>query len=412
MCNLKRSFYLEKRYLCFLIFVLYSCNNSKTTEDKINRKPEQSEKSILQIDPRTFTRREFKLSDIADDINYVLLDNKMPVGQIFSFIIRNNSIFMSIEDMQLIKFDIKGKNPQQIGKNGRGPGEYLYCTYYTVDNETGNIYVRGKREAILVYSPNGYFIRELPLPHCNDGSLFHSMEFLDTSIFIAQYIDGGHAKYNWIIIDTLGKVLSNKPNYLPPFISHTGQAGGIYKFKDKISHWETYNDTVFTISSDFNYKSSIIFPPGNYRRRVEDIKFNSPQEFIEGITKICRTINLFETNNFWVYRYMFNMVGIAFINKRTEETLLNFKELKSWGIDNDLDGGTVFQPEGYYTENSNEYLIGVVSPYKLIVQVASESFINSKPKYPKYKKKLEELVNNLKETDNPVLMMVKLKKEE
>ena len=410
MNKLIRQFYSKKRYLCILIFIFCSCNNSKTTEHKLNGKQESLGDEIIQIDPRTFTGREFKLSDIADHINYIPLDNSIPIGPISSFIIRNNSIYLSIEDLHLIKFDIKGKNPQPVGRNGRGPGEYLYCTYYTVDNKTGNIYLRGKRESILVYSPNGVFIRELLLPHCDDGSLFHAMEFLDSSLFIAQYIDGGHAKYNWVIIDTLGNILSYKENYLPSFISHTGQSGGIYKFKDKISYWETYNDTVFTISPDFNYNTSIIFPPGNYRRRVENIKFNSPQEFIEEVKKICRTISLFETNYFWVYRYMYNLVGIAFIDKRTRKTLLSFRELKSWGIDNDLDGGTVFQPEGYYTENGNEYLIGMVDTYQLITKVVSDTFKNSASKYPEKKKDLEKLVSSLKETDNPVLMMVRLKK--
>lgn len=404
-----KPFYSKVRYFCFLVFILYSCNNSKTTEHKLNWKQDSLGNEIIQIDPRTFTGREFKLSDIADDINYVPLDNSIPIGPVSSFKIRNNSIYLSIENLHLIKFDINGKNPQLIGKNGRGPGEYLYCTYYTVDNKTGNIYILG-REAILVYSPNGDFIKELQLPHRDDGSRFHSMEFLNSSLFIAQYIDGGHAKYNWIIIDTLGNILSFKPNYLPPFVSKTGQTGGIYKFNDKIYHWESYNDTVFAISPDFTYKSHIIFPPGNYRRRVEDIKFNLPQEFIEEASKICRTINLFETNNYLIYRYRFNLDGIAFIDKRSEKTLWSLHELKSWGIDNDLDGGPVFQPEGYYTENGNEYLIGIVDSYRLISHVNSDTFKNSNPKYPVKKNELEHLGNSLDQNANPIMMIVKLKK--
>lgn len=405
-----RLFYLKLRYFYLLVFILYSCNNSKKTEPKLDREQNSPENEIIQIDPRTFPESEFNLSDIADDINYVQLDNSIPIGTVSSFKIRNNSIYLSIENLHLIKFDIKGKNPQQIGRNGRGPGEYLYCTFYTVDNKTGNIYIRGKSESIMIYSPNGDFTRELPLPHCEDRSLFHSMEFLDSSLFIAQYIDGGHAKYDWIILDTLGNILSFKPNYLPAFVSQTGQAGGIYKFNNKISHWESYNDTVFTISSDFSYKSSIIFPSGNYRQRVEDIKFSSPQEFIDEVTKICRTINLFETNNYLIYRYMFNLVGIAFIEKKSKETLLSLHDLKSWGIDNDLDGGLVFQPEGYYSENGNEYLIGLVDAYRLTSHVISDAFKDSNPKHPGKKNELEQLGNSLDQNANPIMMVVKLKK--
>ncbi len=40
----------------------------------------------------------------------------------------------------------------------------------------------------------------------------------------------------------------------------------------------------------------------------------------------------------------------------------------------------------------------------------SEEFRNSKPVYPEKKRELEKLANSLKETDNPVLILVSLKK--
>ncbi|MZP67102.1 MAG: hypothetical protein GT597_13230, partial [Bacteroidales bacterium] len=47
---------------------------------------------------------------------------------------------------------------------------------------------------------------------------------------------------------------------------------------------------------------------------------------------------------------------------------------------------------------------------KLKEYVASENFKNSKPLYPEKKKELEKLADSLKETDNPVLVMVRLKR--
>jgi hypothetical protein len=43
--------------------------------------------------------------------------------------------------------------------------------------------------------------------------------------------------------------------------------------------------------------------------------------------------------------------------------------------------------------------------------VASVDFINSEVKLLEKKKELEKLANSLKETDNPVLVMVSLKKQ-
>jgi hypothetical protein len=42
--------------------------------------------------------------------------------------------------------------------------------------------------------------------------------------------------------------------------------------------------------------------------------------------------------------------------------------------------------------------------------VTGNEFKNSSTKYPEKNKELEKLANSLKETDNPLLMMVRLKK--
>jgi len=77
------------------------------------------------------------------------------------------------------------------------------------------------------------------------------------------------------------------------------------------------------------------------------------------------------------------------------------------GIINDLDGGVNILPLTIKDDNT---IIGWVDAIKLKAHVASETFKNSSPKYPEKKKKLEKLANSLKETDNPVLVMVSLKK--
>ncbi len=55
-------------------------------------------------------------------------------------------------------------------------------------------------------------------------------------------------------------------------------------------------------------------------------------------------------------------------------------------------------------------LISWIDAIKVKAHVASEAFKNSTPKYPEKKKELEKLANSLKETDNLVLMLVRLKK--
>ena len=80
------------------------------------------------------------------------------------------------------------------------------------------------------------------------------------------------------------------------------------------------------------------------------------------------------------------------------------------GIVNDLDAGPMFVPEGFYSENGIEYMYELIGSYKIKTIIESDEFKNSTPKYLEKKKELEKLANNLKETDNPILMIVRLKK--
>jgi len=98
------------------------------------------------------------------------------------------------------------------------------------------------------------------------------------------------------------------------------------------------------------------------------------------------------------------------IEKNSRGSYLSYWETTDiGGIINDLDGGTKFFPKSYFSENDNEYLLGLVHPYYLKNYISTNEFKNSIPKYPEKKKELEKLANSLKENDNPVLMLVRLK---
>ena len=73
------------------------------------------------------------------------------------------------------------------------------------------------------------------------------------------------------------------------------------------------------------------------------------------------------------------------------------------GLVNDLDGGPNIIPISTKDDNT---VVGMMEAIELKAYVASDTFRNSNPKYPKKKEVLEKLANSLKDTDNPVLIMV------
>jgi hypothetical protein len=126
--------------------------------------------------------------------------------------------------------------------------------------------------------------------------------------------------------------------------------------------------------------------------------------------------DLFETNRFLVLDYRFDKNSIAVLDKKNNKVYMNYHKENGnrpmiCGIQNDLDGGIMFRlyANSYFTENNIEYLIGLIDPFDLKSHIASTEFKNSVPKDPEKKNALEKFANGIKETDNPILMMIKLK---
>jgi len=387
---------MNLKYSCLLtVFIIISCNKS-----------EPNLKEIIKIDPRAFSGNEIALSYISDDIRYISLDNSILIGDITSFEIARNSIYVNSCDTLLIKYDRTGQNPQRIGRRGRGPGEYATCKFYAIDNNSGKIYIHGRNYSILVYSGDGNFLKSIQLSQ-DVGFGAKDMAFFGNSdLFIGQNTIGSQNKYDWVILDTLGNIKSYKENPISPFETKIGVLSGIIKFKENISYWNSYQDTIFTVFPDYAYKVFYMLTPGEHRAPKKN---SSLKQMFEYYTPIL----FFETQNYLIHRYTYRGKRVyVFINKEDSEAFIipiQGQKTVYGGIANDLDGGPVFRPACYFIDNSYEYLAGVVQTLELKSYVASNDFQNSTPKYPEKKKELERLANSLDENDNPVLMLVKLK---
>ncbi len=359
---------------------------------------------LFKIDPTTLIENEITLADIIDDISYIPLDNSIPfIGRLVQ--VTEGSVFLKIRDGILV-FNREGKLPKRIGNKGRGPGEYTMGNSFTVDNMTETVYVKDIDFKIKVYSKDGKFLRTILLPKSEDNFDFDEIDFLNSHLFVSQFINMGHAKYNWIIMDTLGNFIKSKLNSVPTFKTANGFRGGTYVFENKIHYWNFYNDTIFSILSDFNYRPRFLFAKGKHRWPANPTK---PDQF----SQFMFPASLFETNRFFVFSYNYNEKrAIVLFDKRNMKSYMKYLTDSEDGLINNFDCGIMFHPrqDSYFVENGREYLAGLIEPLKLKSLVKSDNFRNSTPKFPEKKKELEKLANSLKETDNPVLMMVRLKK--
>ena len=389
-------------YVLSIILSLISC---KTSENK-----------LLQIAPGTFTDNKITLSDIADDITYIPMDNSIPFVS-FKYVITSNSFYFAAKGIGILQFNREGKLIKKIGSRGRGPGEFWYGMTFTVDELTGNVFVQDPGK-IKIYSKSGIFLQDISLSEYSGGNGFLDVEIYNSLLFFPNDLAAGASNLNWVFLDTLGNFIKKKENSVPPFQSNLEMNCGIYKYKNNLCYYNYYNDTIFSISPDLSYNAAYLFAQGDHRWPGARIEFHSQAEFSSKLFKLFTPGTMFETDKFIVLQYSYlDKSVLSFTDKKTKKTYLSMKyenipnsfskTLPS--LYNDLDAGMPLMDIRYYSEGDKEYITTLINPSDLKKFVTSPEFKGSVPKYPEKKKELELLANGLKETDNPVLVFMRLK---
>jgi hypothetical protein len=377
----------------FSIVLFFSCSFDKSINIKI-------------IDPGRIIEKKMTLSDIANEIIYIPISNEILCGEIYSEL-TDSLIFIKPSREGLLAFDIKGKFKSRIGKQGRGPEEYLYASKFTFDAKNETVYILDINSKLLKYSMNGDFVQEIQIKNLGQ-KFFSEIIFSNNKLYLFEGINQGEGKFDWVVLDTLGNILFEKFNAIEKFPSFHGLIGNKQEaYNNYLYYWNQINDTIFKIN-DGKYEPSFLFAKGDFRFPKQKIGTFS--------TKYFFPYKIFFTKDylFITYNYQFqNCMGIYIISEQQLYVVGKTKDNEfpsGPGIVNDIDGGLPIIPTSYYKNNKNEeFLVGDIKPFQLKAYVSSKAFLNSKALFPEKKKELEQLTNSLDENDNPVLMLVKLK---
>ena len=383
-------------YMLLLVGFFFSCSNDKKAK-------------IAIIDPGNMVVKQLSLSEFAEDITYIPISNDVLFGSIVSVQLTDSMILIAPVREGLLGYDYNGNFIRQIGKNGRGPGEYNYANNFTLDRNKEIVYVLdGVRHILLKYSFKGNFIETIDLKI--DGNKMQSeIVFSNDKLVLFEGINQGEGKYDWIEMDTRGNILFEKLNAIEKFPSYHFCCGNKQEaFNNTFYYWNQINDTIFKINKE-KYEPAFIFTQGNFRFPKQKIR--------EIYTEYFFPRYLFFTKDYVFLAYIYQYQNHTGIYVKSENQLYDVNKSEDWnlvrgpGIINDFDSGMPLIPLSYYSDKQDkEYLIGEVNPFQLKAYVASDVFKNSTPKFPEKKKALEKLANGLTVNDNPVLMIAKLKK--
>lgn len=393
------------KLLAFLL-IIFCCCSRKSINEKDNID------SILEIDLLSESVSKVKnLSKFAANIDYIplqTLESSLIGGFISKIVNMDKRIYITNME-NIMCFDIDGKFLSKIEKIGRGPEEYTSIEDFDVSSDNKSLTMLSLKK-IFVYdiSDTGFtFQRSLALKDPAPARI--SMVPETDNVFLAIPPWRGTEPTLSLLINNVGDTIHFKPNcYKYEMVRKSNYRAGnetiVYSIGNKVCFKEGFSDTVFYISLKNNFFKPRIILSSHGTLITPEVRGGS--ETSGNHTNFIA--NIFETS-----RYVFYYYGtpetrnrIIFDKATNEKFKLDIdSELKS-ELKDDLCGGPDFSIEFTNSYCSGSKLFSFIDPITLKKYIAGEDFKSARVSDPVEKVKLKKLADSLKETDNPVLIVV------
>ena len=367
--------------------------------------------------------KDFRVIDVAD-IQYIPLETAegILIGRNTGDNYYENGIFyIKTGQGSFGIFDKTGKYIRTFNRLGRGPQEYESFRNPHIDCNTGNIVIRTQNR-VLEYTPNGNLVRGLNISPDVSLAVYDGRAFkLGDNYYLLSVSVTDSMKPATVIVDTASNVLKriDYPEEEWKIIEASeGMRASLneiryFKYKGKLMVINGTDPNILGVDEKLNIDTSYIINYGPYKVTPGDITINRRNQ-----TRIFSYSNVFESDN---YVFMqFNLGSLA--HKPYLQTVLKTGKVLSLGLScalfdkrdgsftfvdqpvtdqtglvDDMEGGPAFWPQYI---SSDQYMVAMI---------CADEFI-SLSESPGCSEKIKKLALTLKESDNPVMVLVKLKK--
>ena len=409
-------------FLLCMIFNLISCSNEKSLKTY----------PIIDVVNNLGNYQKVYCSDIFSSIELIPLETSeaclLDIVPYPTLLFKDGLIFMS-GNHRLYAFDRTGKFLNQIGERGQGPGEYQYTSDVFFDSDKLSIYIEDMHK-IIEYDFTGKYIRSFPIPII-DGEPLSICSYVGDNVFIGEIQYNGKNKYKYFLFNQYGDTIKCFPNHIffdrvRPFASNFGVAKAPMRVNNLLFLKDNVNDTIYVLS-DSTLQPAFVFGLGKYTFPKEYLENHEKFQLLQNaitFTTIMGMPNYFFYRTVLpesfsgpkskpVYNYITNqysssdraVYGLYNIKKNTN-ILLDSDEYLQKGFINDINGGLSIIPRFYV---GNNIVVDVWYPEEMKEMLTEEYFANQKIKDSHAHQKLKEILKNLKEDDNPVVVVAKLK---
>ena len=341
---------------------------------------------------KNYPQKKLRLQDMAE-IEYVplettddcLMNNEFYIMQYTGEDIITSGIF---------HFDKNGKFLNKIGSKGQGPEEYLQGLFAFGDWKNKLLYVQNWT-TLTCYGFDGTFVRSVPTPQLNMGA--------------AGLFDENHILYSNDIY------YADKANPIQLYMVDSQNGKTVSKWRGHLEENKKYGMILTSRDFMYNYDNSLFYKPAlenvifkilSPKKRQLVYKFDCSGKDIDVSADEVDPKKRFQfLSVYWAKetaQYLFVNYGMKNISRlgiydKEKKTFTNVT------IKDNLAGGYDIHPA--WTSDDN---------HLLMVYYAGGLLQDKEKRYstgllPERKKELDELLKNIKEDDNPVVILVTLK---
>lgn len=397
----KKGFFRKNVFIPFILFASFFIFSRFENPPAVTNDLE-----IIDLKDAFQNMQQLQFDDLFEEIRYVELETGKDclIDNGFRFF-ANDSFILLNGNRQIFLFDKEsGSFVRKIGTIDKSPQGYkVTLGGLPFDEKNGIIYADNWTQSWCGYNLHGEKIYNIKYPTSYIGS-FGLLNDTSFAGFLLNIL--GNEKRKIVTFETSGKIIQTFPNPLSyikksPTISVSKNEGLFYLYNNKLFFKETFNDTLFHVQEKL-LSPRYVFKMGKYsfpyekRDELEDYKKDKDGNLVLPIFNYFVISNLCESERFLFFEFSYNQETYwGYYNKKRKVT----KIIDNRALNFTNETGMPFKLLRAYI-NSNNEIVTSVEAYKLVEWIRN---------YPEIAKKIPPSLKQIEDTDNPVVVIAKLK---